>query len=74
MRKGEIACNRQFLLFSECFLSYMVLNFPFYMHFKICFNLDQSKILRSGNGLSKIHLGDTVSPLLSKYGPFVLKS
>ena len=30
--------------------------FPFYMHFKlssaICFNLDQSKILSSGNGLS----------------------
>ena len=29
--------------------------FPFYMHFKmlsaICFNLDQSKILSSGNGL-----------------------
>ena len=32
--------------------------FPFYMHFKmssaICFNLDQSKILSSGNGLNEI--------------------
>ena len=25
MRKGEIACNKQFLLFSQCFLLYMVL-------------------------------------------------
>ena len=27
MRKGEIACNEQFLLFSQCFLTYMVLIF-----------------------------------------------
>ena len=27
MRKGEIACNKQFLLFSQCFLPYMVLIF-----------------------------------------------
>ena len=29
LRKGEIACNRQFLLFSQCFLPYMVLIFHF---------------------------------------------
>ena len=29
VRKGEIACNKQFLLFSKCFLPYMVLNFHF---------------------------------------------
>ena len=29
VRKGEIACNRLFLLFSHCFLSYMVLIFHF---------------------------------------------
>ena len=29
MRKGEIACNKQFLLFSQCFLLYMALNFHF---------------------------------------------
>ena len=29
MRKGEIACNKQFLLFSQCFLPYMALNFHF---------------------------------------------
>ena len=28
-RKGEIACNKQFLLFSRCFLSYMLLIFHF---------------------------------------------
>ena len=29
MRKGEIACNKQFLLSSQCFLPYMVLIFHF---------------------------------------------
>ena len=29
MRKGEIACNKQFLLFSQCFLPYMALFFHF---------------------------------------------
>ena len=28
VRKGEIACNKQFLLFSPCFLPYMALIFP----------------------------------------------
>ena len=55
VRKGEIACNKQFLLFSQCFLPHMALIFHFKTHFKmsctICFNLDQSKILWSGNGL-----------------------
>ena len=54
-RKGEIACNKQFLLVSQFFLPYEVL----ILHYKctlkmssaICFNLDQSKILSSGNGL-----------------------
>ena len=27
--KGDIACNKQFLLFSQCFLPYMVLIFHF---------------------------------------------
>ena len=27
--KGEIACNKQFLLFSQCFLPYMALIFHF---------------------------------------------
>ena len=53
VRKGEIACNKQFFLFSQCFLPYMVLIF----HFKcmlsaFCRNLDQSKILSCGNGLN----------------------
>ena len=47
VRKGEIACNKQFLLFSQCFLLYWHL-FLFQMHFKmpsaIRFYLDQSKI------------------------------
>ena len=49
--KGQIACNKQFLLFSQCFLSYMVLIFHFQMSSAMCFNLDQSKILSSGNVL-----------------------
>ena len=62
VRKGEIACNKQFLLFSQCFLPYMVLIYHLKIHFKtssaICFNLDQSKILSSGNGLSICLLSD----------------
>ena len=27
VRKGEVACNKQFLLFSQCFLRYMALTF-----------------------------------------------
>ena len=55
VRKGEIACNKQFLLFSQCFLPYLALTFHFKCTLKcrlaICFNLDQSKILSSGIGL-----------------------
>ena len=29
VRKGEIACNKQFLLFKQCFLPYMILIFHF---------------------------------------------
>ena len=29
VRKGEIACNKQFLPFSQCFLPYMALIFHF---------------------------------------------
>ena len=29
VRKGEIACNKQFLLFLQCFLPYMALIFHF---------------------------------------------
>ena len=50
--EGEIACNKQFLLFSQCFLPYMVLIFHFKMSSAICFSLDQSKILSSGDGLT----------------------
>ena len=55
MRKGEIARDEQFLLFSQCFLPYMALIFHFKYtrkcRLQICFNLDQSKFLSSGNGL-----------------------
>ena len=36
VRKGEIACNKQFLLFSQCFLPYMALIFHFKCTFKCC--------------------------------------
>ena len=35
-RKGEIARNKQFILFSQCFLSYMVLIFHFKCTLKCC--------------------------------------
>ena len=51
VRKGEIACNKQFLLFSQCFLPHMALIFHF-KYTSICFNLEQFKIFSSGNGLT----------------------
>ena len=36
VRKGEIACNKQFLLFSQCLLPYMVLIFNFKCRLKCC--------------------------------------
>ena len=55
MRKGEIACNKQFLLFSQCFLPYIALIFHFKYTLKcrlqFVSNFDQSKILSSVNGL-----------------------
>ena len=55
VRKGEIVCNKQFLLFSQCFLPYtmngayfFILNAPFMLS-AICLNLGQSKIFSSGN-------------------------
>ena len=57
VRKGEIACNKQFLLLLTIFSTLYGTYFSFQMHFKvssaICFNLDQSKILLSCNGLNQ---------------------
>ena len=36
VRKGEIACNKQFLLFSQCFVTYMVLTFHLKCTVKCC--------------------------------------
>ena len=47
VRKGEIACNKQFLPMVSTLHD---IYFAFSMHFKmsaICYNLDQSKILSS---------------------------
>ena len=56
VRKGEIACYKQLLIFLRMFSTLYGTYFSFQMHFKmssaICFNLDQSKILSSGNGLT----------------------
>ena len=55
VRKGEIACNKQFLLFLR-FLFNMLLTLHFECTLKCrlqsIFNLDQCKVLSSGNGLS----------------------
>ena len=39
MRKGEIACNKQFLLFSQCFLPYVALIFNLECTLKCCLQL-----------------------------------
>ena len=50
VRKGEIACNKHFLLFSQCFLPYMVHIF----HFKLKeFADDNFKFDENGRKLSK---------------------
>ena len=36
VRKGEIACNKQFLLSSQCFLPYITLIFHFQCTLKCC--------------------------------------
>ena len=36
VRKKEIACNKQFLLFTQCFLPYVVLSFHFKCTLKCC--------------------------------------
>ena len=58
VRKGEIACNKQFLLLSPCFLPYVTLTFHFKCTLKCRLQFvsifDQSKILSSGNGLSQL--------------------
>ena len=56
-RKGEIACNKQFLLFLTIFSILYGTYFPFYTLFKmssaVSFNLDESKILSFGKELKK---------------------
>ena len=53
VRKGEIACNKQFLLFSQCFLPYVVLIFHFKCNLKYRLQFvsawTESRILSSGN-------------------------
>ena len=62
-RKGEIACNKQFLLFSQYFLPYMVLIFHFKCTLKCRLQFVSiwiSLILSSGNGLTP---GLVLSPI-----------
>ena len=67
--KGEIACYKQVLLFSLCFLHYIALIFHFKYTLKmssvICSNLDQSKMLSFGNGLMFSLLLNVFSLLLN---------
>ena len=63
VRKGEIACDKQFLLFSQCFLCYMVLIFHFKCTLKCRLQFvsiwTSLKILLSGNGLRRNRLRQT---------------
>ena len=47
VRKGEIACNKQFLLFSQCFLPYMALIFHFKCTLK-CLYIAVENFVRKG--------------------------
>ena len=50
VRKGETACNKPFLtMCSTLYGTYFSFQMDFKMSSAICFNLDQSKILSSGN-------------------------
>ena len=57
MRKEEIACNKQFLLFPTMFSTMYDTYFSFKYTLKCCLQslsiLDQSKILSSDNGLKR---------------------
>ena len=58
--KRRNCCNKQFLLFSQCFLPFMALIFRLKYTLKMssatCFNLEQSKILSTDNALIKFYL------------------
>ena len=56
VRKGEIACKKQYLLFSQCFLPDIALIFHLKCILKCRLQLvsvwtNQAKILSSGNGV-----------------------
>ena len=73
-------CSKQFLLFSQCFLPFIVLIFHFQCTLKCClqfffFNLNQSEILSFGNGLKLLFnflfWCSVIMYLLSLYVPFL---
>ena len=57
LRKGEIVCNKQFLLFSQCFLPYMIYIFNFKCTLKYCLQFasiwTSLRYLSSGNRLNE---------------------
>ena len=68
MRKGEIACNKQFLLFSQCFQPYMTLIFHFKYTLKCRLqfvSLLTSLKMLSGNGLTFQRCGLSVINFLN---------
>ena len=60
VRKGETACNKQFLLFSQCFVPYMALIFHFNSTSKCRLQFvsiwTSLKNLPFGNGLKEYHI------------------
>ena len=69
MRKGELACNKQFLLFSQCFLPDRTHTFHFKRTLKCRLQFvsiwTSLKILLSGNGLNRdeaMHVSGNTSP------------
>ena len=82
--KGEIACNKQFLLFSQCFLSYIALifhfkctkthyqttNFRFFQTERVCRQFQIWRKWKNGIQTGRKHRGKRRNCLLRAISPF----
>ena len=75
VRKGEIACSKQFLLFLQCFLPYMALIFHFKCTLKNCLQFvliwTSLKLLSSSNGIIGIRSWSQFTEISQSYCPLL---